>query len=198
MSFHQSHSCTHIIQPDKNSGILLPSSNEPTDDGYDLSFGTNVLGKFANISLISIIGTLPGHFYLTKLLLLALSNAQEGRKARVIDTASFMHLLGSSAIGSGLEFDTFKDGPKRRGKGKIWLYGQSKFVRYPVCEPRLDPQRRYDDRSASSPLNRQISSSLKSWPEDTEIRSFRLQPTQVRGISSLIPAILVTISVRQC
>jgi hypothetical protein len=48
----------------------------------------------------------------------------------VINTSSWMHLLGSSFIGSGLEFDTFKDGPRRRKKGGFWLYGQSKFVRH--------------------------------------------------------------------
>jgi len=95
-----------------NAGIMVPASDEPTEDGYDLSFGTNALG----------------YFYFTKLLLPALSNTPEGRKARVINTTSFVHLFGSSFLGSGLEFDTFKDGPKRRGKGKVWLYGQSKFA----------------------------------------------------------------------
>jgi len=113
---------------------MLPSSDEPTEDGYDLSFGTNVLG----------------HFYLTKLLLPALSNTQGGRKARVINTASFMHFLGSSAVGAGLEFDTFKDGPKRRGKGKIWLYGQSKFANIVFTQ---ELARRYGDKIVSFATN---------------------------------------------
>ena len=73
----------------------------------------------------------PGHFYFTKLLLPALFNTPAGRKARVINTTSFVHLFGSSFVGPGLEFDTFKDGPKRMRMGKVWLYGQSKFVRHP-------------------------------------------------------------------
>ncbi|KIJ18173.1 hypothetical protein PAXINDRAFT_9255 [Paxillus involutus ATCC 200175] len=78
-----------------------------TDDGYDLQFGTNVLG----------------HFYLTKLLLPTListaKSSPEGT-VRVVNTASNAHLLG------GLEFDTFKDGPKRRADSTYRLYGQSK------------------------------------------------------------------------
>ena len=75
-----------------------------------------------------------GHFYFTKLLFPALFNIREGRKARVVNTTSWAHLFGSSFIGPGLEFDTFKDGPKRRRKGELWLYGQSKFVRHFIRE----------------------------------------------------------------
>ena len=75
--------------------------------------------------------TFLGHYYFTKLLLPALFNTPVGRKARVVNTSSFFHLFGSSLVGPGLEFDTFKDGPNRRRKGNLWLYGQSKFVRHP-------------------------------------------------------------------
>jgi retinol dehydrogenase-12 len=80
-----------------------------TDDGYDLQFGTNVLG----------------HFYLTKLLLpILISTAKSSSEGtvRVVNTSSNAYLL------SGLEFDTFKDGPKRRADSTYRLYGQSKTV----------------------------------------------------------------------
>ncbi|KAF8556734.1 NAD(P)-binding protein [Imleria badia] len=86
---------------------MHPPVDMVTDDGYDLQFGTNVLG----------------HFYLTKLLLpILISTAKlspEGT-VRVVNTASLGHWFGN------LQFDTFMDGPKRRAKRTFWLYGQSK------------------------------------------------------------------------
>ena len=80
-----------------------------TDDGYDLQFGTNVLG----------------HFYFTKLLLPTLlsaaKSAPEGT-ARIVNTSSNGHWFG------GLMYDTLKDGPARRKQGPWELYGQSKTV----------------------------------------------------------------------
>lgn len=105
----------------------------------------------------------------------------------MINTTSFVHLLGSSYFGPGVEFDTFKDGPKRRRKGKLWLYGQSKLV------GRWAHPRRYDGdvTSLSPPLARQMSSLPKNWSEGMEIRSFRLQSTQVFGTSLSHPGIIV-------
>ncbi|KAI6044653.1 hypothetical protein EDC04DRAFT_2877679 [Pisolithus marmoratus] len=90
-----------------NAGVMNPPVEQVTDDGFDLQFGTNVLG----------------HFYLTKLLLpLLLSTAKTSpdRNVRVVNTSSNGHWF------SGLDFDTFKDGPKRRAKSGMALYGQSK------------------------------------------------------------------------
>jgi retinol dehydrogenase 12 len=112
---------------------MVPASDEPTEDGYDLTFGTNALGESAEFRpRYPPLNLFLGHFYFTKLLLPALLNTPAGHKARVINTTSFVHLFGSSFVGSGLDFDTFKDGPKRRRMGKVWLYGQSKFVRHPL------------------------------------------------------------------
>ncbi|KIJ18178.1 hypothetical protein PAXINDRAFT_9260 [Paxillus involutus ATCC 200175] len=90
-----------------NAGVMGPPIEMLTDDGYDLQFGTNVLG----------------HFYLTKLLLPTListaKSSSEGT-VRVVNTSSNVHWL------SGLRFDTFKDGPKRRAINPYRLYGQSK------------------------------------------------------------------------
>lgn len=80
-----------------------------TDDGYDLTFGTNVLG----------------HFYITKLLLpILISTAKSTPEGtvRVVNTASHGHWF------SNLEFDTFMDGPKRRADQTFRLYRQSKAV----------------------------------------------------------------------
>jgi len=89
-----------------NAGVMHPPIDQLTADGYDLQFGTNVLG----------------HFYFTKLLLPTLvataKTAPEG-KARVVNTASIMHMFGS------LNFNAFKDSPVRR-KSKLVLYSQSK------------------------------------------------------------------------
>lgn len=88
---------------------MIPPVDMITDDGYDLQFGTNVLG----------------HFYLTKLVLPTLlstaKSAPEGT-ARIVNTASNGHWF------SGLMYDTMKDGPARRKQGPWPLYGQSKTV----------------------------------------------------------------------
>lgn len=92
---------------------MVPPVDQVTEDGYDLQFGTNMLG----------------HFYLTTLLLpvlLATSTPEE--KSRVVTTSSVFHFTGYSVMGSGLNFNTFKDSPKRRATGTSWLYGQSKLV----------------------------------------------------------------------
>ena len=80
-----------------------------TDDGYDLQFGTNVVG----------------HFYFTKLVmpaLLAAAATSSDGTARVVNTSSNAHWF------SRLNFNTFKDSPARR-KMNTWVrYGQSKTV----------------------------------------------------------------------
>jgi len=80
-----------------------------TDDGYDLQFGTNVLGPF----------------YLTKLLLpILISTAKSSPEGivRIVNTASLGHWFGK------LQFETFMDGPKRRADHTFRLYAQSKTV----------------------------------------------------------------------
>jgi len=90
-----------------NAGVMHPPVDTVTDDGYDLQFGTNVLG----------------HFYLTKLLLPILISSTklspEGT-VRVVNTSSQAHWQG------GLDFNTLMDGPKRRADNTFRLYGQSK------------------------------------------------------------------------
>lgn len=72
-----------------NAGVMAPPVSQLTTDGYDLQFGTNVLG----------------HYYFTILLLpVLLSGTKSSRdgKARVINTSSAGHQFNS------LDFNTFK------------------------------------------------------------------------------------------
>ncbi|KAL0961452.1 hypothetical protein HGRIS_006397 [Hohenbuehelia grisea] len=91
-----------------NGGVMTPPVRDITSDGYDLQFGTNVLG----------------HFYFTTLLLPNLTAAAKssGKPSRVINTSSSMHMIAKT-----LDFDTFKDGPKRVKLGTTGLYAQSKL-----------------------------------------------------------------------
>jgi NAD(P)-dependent dehydrogenase (short-subunit alcohol dehydrogenase family) len=98
-----------------------------TADGYDLQFGTNVLGMTIPIPQGYVISLAsPGHFYFTKLLLptlVATAKTSPDGKTRVVNTASIVHSF------DGLNFDTFMDSPARTRIGTKVLYNQSKRVR---------------------------------------------------------------------
>ena len=90
-------------------GVMWPSVDQITKDGYDLQWGTNVVG----------------HYYFTELLLPALLagvKSSPDAHARIITTSS------SSAYLSTLDWDTFQDGVARRKMSTESLYNQSKFV----------------------------------------------------------------------
>ncbi|KAJ7641841.1 hypothetical protein FB45DRAFT_1054248 [Roridomyces roridus] len=93
-----------------NAGVMFPPIDKITSDGYDLQFGTNTLG----------------HAYFTMLLLpllrTAVKSSSDGH-ARVVNVSSMGHML----FFPNLDFDTFKDGPKRLTMDPQKLYGQSKF-----------------------------------------------------------------------
>ena len=92
-----------------HSGVMWPAVDLLTADGYDLQFGTNVLG----------------HFYLTELLMPTLragAKTAPGGRARVITTSSSGAYLGA------LDYSTFKDTPERKKMSKECLYYQSKLV----------------------------------------------------------------------
>jgi len=91
-----------------NGGVMAPPIDQVTAEGYDLQFGTNVLG----------------HFYLTMLLLPALLAAAKSSPelgGRVVNTSSVGHHF------AGLDFNTFKDSPARKKIGTQLLYCQSKY-----------------------------------------------------------------------
>jgi retinol dehydrogenase-12 len=93
---------------------MIPPVELITDDGYDLQFGTNVLG----------------HFYFNKLLLplLVATAMKDGIPSRVIVTSSSVSTMADKSI--PIDFATLKekDGSERRKKGTIALYAQSKFA----------------------------------------------------------------------
>ncbi|KAJ7123167.1 actin-domain-containing protein [Mycena epipterygia] len=93
-----------------NGGVMQPPLDQFTTQGYDLQFGTNVLG----------------HFYFTTLLLptlLATAGTSQDGKARVVNTAS----LGST-FAPGVDYSTLHgDSPARHKLGSVKLYNQSKF-----------------------------------------------------------------------
>ncbi|KAJ2921470.1 hypothetical protein H1R20_g15622, partial [Candolleomyces eurysporus] len=93
-----------------NAGVMAPPTEQVTAQGYDMQFGTNVLG----------------HFYFTKLLIPTLLDTAKSTpdwKPRIIHTSSVV-----SSLASPLDFNTLKDGPTRRSKGPRWLYKQSKLA----------------------------------------------------------------------
>ncbi|KAG2131788.1 hypothetical protein DEU56DRAFT_739839 [Suillus clintonianus] len=111
-----------------SAGVMFPPTDWLTADGYDLQFGTNVLG----------------HFYFTKLLLptlIATAKSAPDGKARVITTSSSAHML------CGLNFSAFKDSPARKKMSASALYGQSKTATFELA-------RRYGSEGiVSIPLN---------------------------------------------
>ncbi|KAJ7281478.1 hypothetical protein C8J57DRAFT_1297756 [Mycena rebaudengoi] len=99
--FLEKETALHILF--NNGGVMMPPVEDRTSDGYDLQFGTNVLGPF----------------YFTKLLLPALFAAE---KARVVNTSSGMHLMNK------LDFRIILDDEKRKKAGAQSLYALSKFA----------------------------------------------------------------------
>ena len=99
-----------------------------TPSGYDMQFGTNVLGTF----------------YFTQLLIPALlrgAASSPDKHARIVTTASAYAYIGQ------IRFDTFKDGPARRRWNMEELYSQSKLGAILVAFERA---RRYGDKGIIS------------------------------------------------
>ncbi|KAG8929605.1 hypothetical protein FRC01_004065 [Tulasnella sp. 417] len=92
-----------------NGGVMIPPLDQLTSDGYDLQFGTNVLGH--------------SHFTLCLLpaLLEGTKSSPDG-KARVVNTSS-----NTATFINKIDFDTLRDGPKRQKMGRMDLYSQSKL-----------------------------------------------------------------------
>ncbi|KAJ8585184.1 NAD(P)-binding protein [Rhizopogon salebrosus TDB-379] len=111
-----------------NAGVMVPPVDLVTTDGYDLQFGTNVLG----------------HYYFTKLLLpvlISTAKATPEGTVRVVNVASCAHLFGN------LDFNTFKDGPARNKCTTRTLYSQSKFGNIVLA---LELAKRYGDEGIIS------------------------------------------------
>ncbi|KAF8500401.1 NAD-P-binding protein [Russula emetica] len=99
-----------------NAGVMYTPPDKVTEQGYDMQFGTNVLG----------------HFYLTKLLLPVLTATAKNSPAetvRVVNVASIGHHRGAP---EGIRWSTISpDGndalEARKKLGTTRLYGQSKL-----------------------------------------------------------------------
>ncbi|KDQ11790.1 hypothetical protein BOTBODRAFT_35039 [Botryobasidium botryosum FD-172 SS1] len=99
-----------------NGGVMIPPVEQLTTDGYDLQFGTNVLG----------------HWYFTKLLLPILQStakASPDGHTRIVVTASSAAMFAST-----LDWGVMKDEPERRARGSQFLYAQSKFGNVVVAQ----------------------------------------------------------------
>lgn len=115
-----------------NSGVLPYSNEALTKDGYDMTFGVNVLG----------------HFHLTMLLLPTILNTPG---ARIVNMSSYAHTF---APPGGFYWEHLKGPkPKKTSKGILayltsWImaletiepyryYGQSKLVSRSTAQPRF-------------------------------------------------------------
>jgi len=93
-----------------NAGVMMTPMDQLTKQGYDMQFGTNVLG----------------HAYLTLLLLPVLqSTATTFGSARVVTNSS---TLQSGAPKGGVDWATVKDGPARKKMSTFTAYNQSKWA----------------------------------------------------------------------
>ncbi|OCH84430.1 NAD(P)-binding protein [Obba rivulosa] len=111
-----------------NAGVMLPPLDWLTDDGYDMQFGTNVLG----------------HWYFTELLMPALLAGKESSPdghARVITTSS------SAAYMYTVNWELFRDGPARKKMSSQELYAHSKFLNVVVAR---EVAKRYGDKGIIS------------------------------------------------
>ncbi|KAF5365243.1 hypothetical protein D9758_005483 [Tetrapyrgos nigripes] len=92
-------------------GVMVPPKEQLTTQGYDLQFGTNVLG----------------HFYLTKLLLPTLLSTTEqtpnSEKVRIVNLSSSAPYL----MRYKFDFGSLIEGPARKRQSSGDLYMQSKF-----------------------------------------------------------------------
>ncbi|KAJ7621215.1 NAD-P-binding protein [Roridomyces roridus] len=152
-----------------NGGVMFPPVDKLTVDGYDLQFGTNVVG----------------HFYLTKLLLpelLAGAQSSPDGHARVVNTSSMGHQL----LYPNLSFETFKDSPERRKLGDKKLYGQSKFGNVVFSN---ELARRYGDQGIISislhPGNIKTDLARHSSPAERALTGWMLYPVQLGVLTQL-------------
>ncbi|PCH33230.1 NAD(P)-binding protein [Wolfiporia cocos MD-104 SS10] len=150
-----------------NAGVMWPPVELVTADGYDLQFGTNVIG----------------HFFFTKLLIPALIAGVESspdQHSRIVNVSS------GAAYMSTLNWDTFKDGPARRRMASNVLYAQSKHGNVVVAR---EFAKRYADKGiVSTSLNPgNIRSELQRYAPRTlrSLMNVMLYPTPQGALTQL-------------
>ncbi|EJU00112.1 NADP-binding protein [Dacryopinax primogenitus] len=116
-----------------NAGVMMCPMDMLTKQGYDMQFGTNVLG----------------HAYLTlRLLPLLQTTAKSFGQARIVTTSSNGHL---GAPSGGFSYATLRDGPARKKLSTTSAYFQSKWGDVVWCK---ELARRYGkDGIVSTSLN---------------------------------------------
>lgn len=153
-----------------NAGVMIPPKEELTKDGYDLQFGTNVLG----------------HFLLTRLLLPKLLESAQGGHARIVTMTSVVRLSGI------LDFATVKPGRARDATSAWVLYFQSKLGDEILAQ---ELARRYGNRGivslATAPGN--LDTSLwkhhaNAKPLMHKLTKTRLKPPRLGALAPLYAA----------
>ncbi|KAJ3530469.1 hypothetical protein NMY22_g8559 [Coprinellus aureogranulatus] len=151
-----------------NAGVMRPPIEDVTVQGYDLQFGTNVLG----------------HFYFTKLLIPALLN---GARSSTDGKARIIHTSSSTSYRGFIDFKALKDGPARRRYSSSSLYDQSKLGNALVSQQWA---KRYGDKGivsvAVNPgnLSSELTRHLPGW-QATFIRWTMLYPVPLGALTQL-------------
>ncbi|KAF5337980.1 hypothetical protein D9758_014328 [Tetrapyrgos nigripes] len=145
-----------------NAGVMAPKIEDVTAQGFDLQFGTSVLG--VEPSFI----TLHGHFYFTKLLLpilLLTARRSPDGKVRIVNTSSNAH-TGCNK----LNHESFWDGAVRRKMSSYSdLYPQSKLANVIFSN---ELARRYGDQGI-------VSTSLHPGVQATDLQRTFPKPVKV-------------------
>jgi len=150
-----------------NAGVMRCPVEMVTADGYDLQFGTNVIG----------------HFLFTELLMPALFAGKEtspDHHSRVITTSS------AASYFYTVNWESFRDGPARRKMSTQKLYSQSKFANVLVAR---QVAKRYADKGIISiPLNPgNISTELQRYMHSLEqkLSSYFIYPASLGALTQL-------------
>ncbi|KAL1739731.1 NAD(P)-binding protein [Schizophyllum fasciatum] len=154
-----------------NAGVMIPPKEELTKDGYDLTFGTNVLG----------------HFLLTRLLLPILqATGAQGEPARIVTMTSVVRLVGL------LDFPTTIPGRARDSTSDWVLYFQSKLADEILA---LELARRYGEKgivsigTAPGTLNTSLWLAQKrKSPLQYKFSQMRLKPPHLGALTPLYAA----------
>jgi len=93
-----------------NSGVMTPPIDQLTKEGYDLQFGTNVIGPYVFTKRL-----LP--------LLIAGVKSSDDKHARVVNTSSSGQLFTDT-----IHFEALGDVPLRKQIGTAKMYMESKLV----------------------------------------------------------------------
>lgn len=102
------------------SGIMSPPIDQLTQEGFDMTFGTNVIGPY---------------LFTTLLMPALLATAAETGEARIVNTSSLWHMVAPKPCISWETLGPFDNAPendkKRQQLGADALYYQSKCVSAP-------------------------------------------------------------------